>query len=644
MPLTLKDSRSYETQVIDAVRSVNRALGGTYGSSSAIYKSDYNQYEVQLIDAIKGIARTLSGSGLSVYGGVGGDGFVTQDDFDKLTRRVTKLEDESFFQLVDGNITLKDGYENLWVPGWLAAGGVGTGGGEGGVSYLRQLTDVYHDTTGILRANGDAVVNGDVLVYDSTNTRWVAAAAGGGGGSGTVTSVKVGNVAYNPDASGVVTLPAYPSALSQLTADSTHRLVTDTQISTWNAKQDTISDLATIRTGAALGMTALQSESDPTVPSWAKQTPPSLYVGKTQVKTTNTSNDTLIGIDGFTTASSASASGDTSKVVWDSSAGAWHFYGNLYADGWVAAGGTGSGSGGGGGGMDLARMWASLTNSIPDAYTYSQINISHIPSLSSLYLPLSGGTMTGPITMNGANILSSVDSANQIGSVTNRFGSGYFRNLYTSYFGFRSGDNSSQWGNISMGDGYAQIILNTSPNNCVYTFNATYGFFHGGNGAVPCGRDDNRWSNVYSVAGNFSGIITVNGLETIDQSHNDSALFNYGGRKTKAFNAYGNSINLLAHDSSGNVVNQVAVNSQGALFKSGIYPNNVTGLAIGNSGSRWGDLYCTNANLTGSITLGPVTISYDTNTHALHVSGTDGGHTIGFYCDGFVSAGGVGSN
>ena len=40
-----------------------------------------------------------------------------------------------------------------------------------------------------------------------------------------------------------------------------------------SGKEDTISDLADIRSGAALGATALQSftESDPTVPSWAKQ-------------------------------------------------------------------------------------------------------------------------------------------------------------------------------------------------------------------------------------------------------------------------------------------------------------------------------------------------------------------------------------
>lgn len=35
-------------------------------------------------------------------------------------------------------------------------------------------------------------------------------------------------------------------------------------------KQDKISDLATIRSGAAMGATAIQEESDPTVPSWAK--------------------------------------------------------------------------------------------------------------------------------------------------------------------------------------------------------------------------------------------------------------------------------------------------------------------------------------------------------------------------------------
>lgn len=38
-----------------------------------------------------------------------------------------------------------------------------------------------------------------------------------------------------------------------------------------NGKQDAIADLASIRNGASKGATAVQTETDPTVPSWAKQ-------------------------------------------------------------------------------------------------------------------------------------------------------------------------------------------------------------------------------------------------------------------------------------------------------------------------------------------------------------------------------------
>lgn len=90
---------------------------------------------------------------------------------------------DSFWTLDDnGNVTLKPQYENAWVPGWLAAGGIGTES-SGGVSFLKELTDIYHNDTGILRSDGTAVQNGDVLVYDSTNARWSAAAQSGGGGS-----------------------------------------------------------------------------------------------------------------------------------------------------------------------------------------------------------------------------------------------------------------------------------------------------------------------------------------------------------------------------------------------------------------------------------------------------------------------------
>ena len=67
------------------------------------------------------------------------------------------------------------------------------------------------------------------------------------------------------------------TSTNKLSADlisdgTTNKTVTATEKSTWNGKQDAINDLSDIRNGAALGATALQSytETDPTVPSWAK--------------------------------------------------------------------------------------------------------------------------------------------------------------------------------------------------------------------------------------------------------------------------------------------------------------------------------------------------------------------------------------
>lgn len=55
-----------------------------------------------------------------------------------------------------------------------------------------------------------------------------------GGGNGTVTQVNLGMVEYLPE-NGIILLPAYPAALSELADDSGHRLVSDELINRWNA-------------------------------------------------------------------------------------------------------------------------------------------------------------------------------------------------------------------------------------------------------------------------------------------------------------------------------------------------------------------------------------------------------------------------
>lgn len=376
----LRDSHSYETQIIDAVRSVNRALGGSYGSSSAIYKSEFNQYEVQLIDAIKGIGRTLSGKGLSLSGAAGGG--ASSEELQRLSQRVTKLENESFFRLVDGNVTLKPEYQNLWVPGWLAAGGIGTGSGGGGTSYLRELLDIYHDDNGILRGNGDPVANGDILVYDNTtdpdNPRWIAAASSAAG------------------------------AVTNYGDSTTGRIATVGSVDIYNGvKWGSAGQTANTFTLTINGVTKTVA-----LDGYGGGGSGGGYIGTTPVQASAAAQD----LTGVLSINATSAITSPSLIEWDNTNQAWHFYGNLYADGWVAAGGIGSG-GGGGGGTDLASVWNSLTNATPDIYAETKINASHLPPVTTsmitdleqwingkgFFAPGFAFTLRTPVTATAAN-------------------------------------------------------------------------------------------------------------------------------------------------------------------------------------------------------------------------------------------------
>ena len=94
-------------------------------------------------------------------------------------------------------------------------------------------------------------------------------------------------------ASDVGALPdttTIPTKLSDLTADSTHRVVTDTEKSTWNAKANT-SDIPT-KVGDLTndkGYITSYTETDPTVPSWAKASTKPSYT-KSEVGLGNVDN------------------------------------------------------------------------------------------------------------------------------------------------------------------------------------------------------------------------------------------------------------------------------------------------------------------------------------------------------------------
>lgn len=540
----IKDSRSYEVQIIDAVRSVNRALGGTYGTSSAINKTEFNQYEVQLIDAIKGIGRTLSGKGLSLAGGGAADlsGYATVAQFQDLSRRVTILENESFFRLVDGNVTLKEQYQNLWVPGWLAAGGIGSDGG-GGVSYLCELEDVYHTSgSGVLRADGTDVVPGDSLVYNST-LGWVAAPVSGGGGSGTVTGIKMNGNTLSPSTTGIVDLGTVITSLSGYATQQ------------WVQQQ---------------GYLTSYTETDPTVPAWAKAANPLLYVGYSQVQTTAQAQY-LFGIPYINATNSASSK---SRMVWDSTNDAWHFYGNIYADGWVSAGGIGSSGGGGGGStVEISNLLSSGTRIATitvDGDDYDILapagTVTSIKLGATTYSPVSGvvSLPAYPSTLSdlsGTSDLQAIEALSGTSGLLRKTGSNTWSLDTTSYL---SSHQTIYKLTLNAGTFTAGEYM---PNSASKTFNIPTTLDHVSDGT-------NR---------KLSDYVTLHTTQTID------------GAKTFADNP-------------------VTIAS-------------TSGLSV---------------HASSYIDIGDARLVYDSGSKALHVTMKSGSsNTIGFFADGFVSAGGV---
>lgn len=663
---------------------------------------------------------------------------------------------------VDGSLTLKLNpiYTGLWADGWGAFGGIGSSGGGGGSTVT---------VTQILTA-GTSIAT---ITVDGVATTLYAPANGGGGSTvawgtvsgstvpltvdGTTKTLLMDGALTNYATQSYVTSQGYITS-SALTGYATQSWVGQQGFLTASSLNGYATESWVTQRGYAtqtwVGLQGfLTSETDPTVPSWAKASSKPSY----SLSEISGTADLRV-IEALTGTGLLKRTGTNTWTLDSTSYLSSHQ--TIYAL-TLSAGSFSAGT--------YTPNSAAASFSIPT--TLDHISDGSTRKLAN-YLPLSGGTMTGAITMSGANILTAADSTNQIGSVTNRFGNGYFRNLYTTYFGFRDdSDGGKQWGHLGCGDGYFAVYLEDGQGSAYgqYVFNSSYGFFHGGDGSVPCGRSDHRWSYlygvnadltgdlgiagsitpasditsnlgstsrrfhsacvvnhytrniffkdqttgytdaviyggngylrfrtganvetsykdiifhesyglypengssvnlgyysnqdnrfrwtcVYAVNADFSGTVTVNGVNTIDQSHNDMALFNYGARASKSFNAYGNSVNLRVHNAQGTQVGQLAVTSYGILVDGTLRPNDTTGLNLGGSSAnqRWANIYGVNADLTGDLSLaaashidiGPLRIEYDATNKALHITKVSSSdtNTYGIYADGQVAAGGA---
>lgn len=601
----------------------------------------------------------------------------------------------SFFELVEDtsttphtfSIKVKDTIggntiSGLWATGWISAGGVGTGGGGGGggsVTYLNDLSDVTAPNPG----------NGDLLTWDasanSNQGAWVNVARNQVGtpvsltngatySTLTVNSVtadfytkaQVDSALANIDLSAYVTQTALSTTLaSYVTQSALTTTLADYATKAELAEVNTLVDITTLQDGILkfewqngdIVNVDLNHEHSNYVPITTTINGVDLsqsrtfYVGKTAIQGVSQSQ----ALQGILSVKETDAS---SLFEWEASTGAWRFHGNLYADGWIAAGGIGNSSGGGGGvssfydlpeiGIDSSTTI--LTNQVLTYNGTAWVNQTLGVSVSNT-IPdgTTGYTRVATITINGTsvNINAPADGGGGGGSGTETdpiFSA-------SAAFGITTSDITA-WNSKLSG-----VMMNGStvtPTNGVVNLGTVLT-------AVPdlsstyvtlSGAQTITGAKTFSAKLSVNADIAVNGIDTIQQNSTDGVLLNYGGKTAQKLNAYGTEINLRAFNSSAQA-NILSVQTDRVLVGSQLIPNYTTGLNLGGSSSnqRWSTIYGLNANLTGNlvmsstsyIDLGPVRIEYDSVNKAIHITKVDSNdnNEYGFYCDGFVAAGGV---
>ena len=567
---------------------------------------------------------------------------------------------------VDGSLTLKLNpiYTGLWAEGWGAFGGIGSSGGGGGSTVT--VTQILTSGTSIA-----------TITVDGVATTLYAPANGGGGSTvawgtvsgstvpltvdGTTKTLLMDGALTNYATQSYVTSQGYITS-SALTGYATQSWVGQQGFLTASSLNGYATETWVTQRGYAtqtwVGQQGfLTSETDPTVPSWAKASSKPSY----SLSEISGTADLRV-IEALTGTGLLKRTGTNTWTLDSTSYLSSHQ--TIYAL-TLSAGSFSAGT--------YTPNSAAASFSIPT--TLDHITDGSTRKLAN-YLPLTGGTMTGAITMSGANILTAADSTNQIGSVTNRFGNGFFRNLYTTYFGFRDGnDGSVQWGHIGCGGGYCSIYLEDGQGGVYgqYVFNSTYGFFHGGDGDVPCGRSDHRWDCIYSENGDLSGSLVVGG-DIVPAADITSSL-GYSGRRFTS----GNIVNVYTrnvyfkHQSTGKTDGLIAGGDGYFRFRTGadidtaykdivfhetygFYPEQ-SGVNLGYGSAaqyRWANIYGVNADLTGDLSLaaashidiGPLRIEYDATNKALHITKVSSSdtNTYGIYADGQVAAGGLGGD
>lgn len=138
-----------------------------------------------------------------------------------------------------------------------------------------------------------------------------------------------------------------------------------------------------------------------------------------------------------------------------------------------------------------------LSSSLANYYTKTEADNKYaLASALSGYLPLSGGTMTG--TINSRNIIPTSNNQRTLGSTTY-----YWQNVYSKIFSL------TETSYIDESNGNICLRYNSTANLVIASDSVRRGA--SSDSSVTLGTSTYRWGNLYSVLGNFSGLLTASG-------------------------------------------------------------------------------------------------------------------------------------
>ena len=123
-----------------------------------------------------------------------------------------------------GDINLRDTYAIDGATNITALEFYGDGSNLTGIGLDKALGDLTDVTI-------TSVADNEFLIYDNASSKWI---------NKTSTEIGFATVATSGLYSDLTGNPTIPDQLSDLSDDTTHRTVTDTEKSTWNGKQDTL--------------------------------------------------------------------------------------------------------------------------------------------------------------------------------------------------------------------------------------------------------------------------------------------------------------------------------------------------------------------------------------------------------------------